>query len=272
MRVIVCIKQILAVKRVHLDQHNNLMREGIPGVMNPADKRALEFALNLREQQSEPVEIIALSMGPNDSEQSLRQALSLGADRGILLSSRAFGGADTLATANTLVAGINKIGNADLILLGAKSQDADTGQVGPLIASKLDIPQVTYISELSLQPSPSYVTARREVADGIEEIQAGLPAVCTVAANRDTERESQKYPTLMQLRKSMEADLTIWNEKDLGVDVNTVGINGSPTVVTRVFSPQSPERKHIALPEDPKTAVDELLKQLPANSKIRDAR
>ncbi|WP_283581779.1 electron transfer flavoprotein subunit beta/FixA family protein [Ligilactobacillus hohenheimensis] len=259
MRVIVCIKQILKVGRVHLDDHNNLMRAGVPGMMNPADKQALELALTIKNQHPD-TEIVALSMGPADFNQSLHQAMALGADRAVLLSSRAFGGADTLATAKTLVAGIQKLGGADLILFGSQAQDADTGQVGPLVATKLNLPQVTYMTDGTVDQA-RHLVAHRLVEQAQEEVTVALPAVGTVSAP-DTADEYH-YPSLHAIRVSMDTPVTVWDETDLELAPQEVGLKGSPTVVKRVFSPKQVERKHVQLPAAPQQAVNSLLEQLP---------
>ena len=233
MRVIVCIKQILKVGRVHLDDHNNLMRAGVPGMMNPADKQALELALTIKNQHPD-TEIVALSMGPADF--------------------------NTLATAKTLVAGIQKLGGADLILFGSQAQDADTGQVGPLVATKLNLPQVTYMTDGTVDQARRLV-AHRLVEQAQEEVTVALPAVGTVSAP-DTADEYH-YPSLHAIRVSMDTPVTVWDETDLELAPQEVGLKGSPTVVKRVFSPKQVERKHVQLPAAPQQAVDSLLEQLP---------
>lgn len=266
MRVIVCIKQILKVGRVHLDDHNNLMRAGVPGMMNPADKQALELAFTIKNQHPD-TEIVALSMGPADFNQSLHQAVALGADRAVLLSSRAFGGADTLATARTLVAGIQKLGGADLILFGSQAQDADTGQVGPLVATKLNLPQVTYMTDGTVDQE-NHLMGHRLVEQAQEEVTVSLPAVGTVSAPATV--DEYHYPSLHAIRVSMDTPVITWNENDLGVDLHEVGLAGSPTVVRRVFSPKQVERKHIELPADSIQAVTNLLAQLPVGVNLTE--
>ena len=144
MQIIVCLKQVPNTNEVKFDpKTGSLIREGVASIINPDDKNALEEALSLREQNGGKVTVI--SMGPAQAEFALREALAMGADEAILLSDRAFAGADTWATSFTLAQGIKKLGNFDLILCGRQAIDGDTAQVGPGIAEHLDLPQVTYL-------------------------------------------------------------------------------------------------------------------------------
>ena len=141
MKIVVCIKQVPSTTKVSIDpQTHNLKRSNLPGRMNPVDKVAVEVALQLREKHGGSITVI--SMGPNENKKSIREALAMGADSGILLSSRAFAGSDTLATGYVLAKAIEKLGQVELVLFGKQSVDADTGQVGPITAELLDYPQM----------------------------------------------------------------------------------------------------------------------------------
>ncbi len=233
MRIVVCIKQVPDTTEVKLDPRTGtLIREGVPSIINPEDKNAIEEALKLREA-GQAEEIVIISMGPPQADAALREALAMGADRAILLSDRAFAGSDTWATANALGLAIKHLGDYGLILCGRQAIDGDTAQVGPQLAEYLNIPQITYVRELEL--IDGRVRAKRSLEDGYEEIEAPLPALLTITNQANTPR----YPHAAGIfRAYREQTVEVWGAKEVNADENQVGLKGSPTQVKRSFAPE----------------------------------
>ena len=176
MKIIVCIKQVPDTNEVKIDQKTGtLIREGVPSIMNNDDANALEAALKMKDADPS-THITLLTMGPSQADVMLREGLAMGADEAILLSDRAFAGSDTWATSNCISAAIKKIGDYDFILAGRQAIDGDTAQVGPQIAEKLDLPQVTYVEDVQIDGKT--VTVKRALEDGYEliEVQLTMPA------------------------------------------------------------------------------------------------
>jgi electron transfer flavoprotein beta subunit len=245
LKIIVCIKQVPDTAEVRIDRETNtLIREGVPSIINPFDLNAVEEGLLLRERFGGTVTVI--SMGPPQVEIALREALSLGVDRAVLLCDRAFAGADTLATSYTLSAGIKKIGSFDLILCGKQAIDGDTAQVGPEIAEWLDIPHLTYVRSidevfpaecqvsLGRDATQATITATRQVEGGYEQVSASLPALLTVVR----ELNEPRLPSYRASLRARTEGITIWGKTDLNVDPERIGSAGSPTRVSRVFVPE----------------------------------
>jgi electron transfer flavoprotein beta subunit len=233
MRIIVTIKQVPDTTNVKIDSRTGtLIREGVPSIINPEDKNALEAALQLRERYGG--EVIVISMGPPQAEDAMREALAIGADTAVLLSDRALAGADTWATAYTLGTAIKKIGNYDLILAGRQAIDGDTAQVGPQLAEFLNLPQVTYVRDLDVIDGKK-VVAKRTLEDGFEEIEAPLPALLTITKEANTPR----YPHAAAIMNAYrQQTVTTWKAEDLAADPQSIGLEGSPTQVKRSFSPE----------------------------------
>lgn len=232
MKIVVCVKQVPDTTEVKIDpKTNTLMRQGVPSIVNPHDKHALEMALTLRDQFGGSVTV--LSMGPMQSQEALRECLAMGADHAVLLSDREFGGADTLATSYTLAAGIRKIGDYDLIICGKQAIDGDTAQVGPEIAEHLGIPHITYASQVEAKLDGAVIRVHRESEDGIEILEAKLPVLLTVTHFGDGPR----LPVVKGIRRAYRADINVLTVNDVEVDRNVLGLKGSPTQVCRVFSP-----------------------------------
>lgn len=253
MKIVVMIKQVPDTTEVKLDPRTGtLIREGVPSIINPEDKNAIEEALKLKESMG--AHVIVVSMGPPQAEDALREALAMGADEAILLSDRAFAGADTWATATTLGYALKKIGEFDLVLAGRQAIDGDTAQVGPQLAEFLKIPQVTYVRELTVENGK--VRARRTVEDGYEDIEAALPALLTITKEANTPR----YPHAGAIMNAYrERTVTRWGVDDIGADPETLGLKGSPTQVRRSFSPPPKEPGQII-----KAAPSEAAKDLVA--------
>lgn len=231
MEIVVCIKQVPDTVDVKIDPvTKNLVREGITGVINPFDKNALEEAIRLKEKQGAKVTVI--SMGPPQFKESLREALAMGADEAVLLCDRAFAGADTLATAYVLNQAIKKIGQPDIVFFGKHAVDADTGQVGPIVAEMLGLVQATYVTKVTVEEDK--IQVERLLEDSKESLELKLPAVLTVAK----ELNEPRYPTPLKIMKAARKEIAGWGKEDLGADPAQIGMRGSPTQVLDIFSPQ----------------------------------
>lgn len=259
MKIIVTIKQVPDTNEVKLDPRTGtLIREGVPSIINPEDKNALEEALKLKEAMG--AEVVVITMGPPQADDALREALAMGADDAILLSDRAFAGADTWATATTVGIAIKKIGDYDLILAGRQAIDGDTAQVGPQLAEYLGIPQITYVSELSV--ADGSVKATRRMEDGYEVIEANLPALLTITK----EANKPRYPHAAGIISAYRSrKVTVWKAGDLGVEPGKLGLDGSPTQVRRSFSPPAKEPG-----ETVKVTPDEAARQILSRLKARN--
>jgi len=257
MHIIVCIKQVpdteeLSKVRIN-SRTNTLVREGVKSIINPFDENAIEEALRIKEKYGGRVTV--LSMGPPQAEEALRRALAMGADKAILLSDRSFAGSDTLATSYTLAMGIRKIGEFDLILLGKQAIDGDTAQVGPGLAEWLNLPQITYVRRIEL--SGGKIKTERSLEDSFEIVEASLPALLTVTKEINTPR----YPSLRGLLKAKKEKIAVWTSKDLVLDKERIGLDGSPTQVVKIFTPESPKRGKILTGEIPEVA-DKLISEM----------
>ncbi len=261
MNIVVCLKQVPGTTEVKIDPNTNtLIRQGIQNIINPFDTYALEEAVRLKEKHGGRVTV--MTMGPPQADVALREAVSLGADEAFLLSDRAFAGADTWATANTLAKAIVKLGTYDLIICGRQTIDGDTGQVGPEMAEMLNIPFVAYVSKIE-EIKDNYLRVSRMVEDGHEVIETTLPAVITVAKEINVPR----LPSLRGIMKSKNAAITTWGIKELGVDANTVGLAGSSTQVIKIFFPQRVGKAEV-LTGDAAMQVDKLIDKLKAANLI----
>jgi len=234
MHIIVCIKQVPDTEelaRVRINPENNtIIREGIKSIINPFDENALEEALRIKEKKDGQVTV--LSMGPPQAEEALRKALAMGVDRAILISDPVFAGSDTLATSYILSQAIRKLGEFDLIILGKQAIDGDTAQVGPGLAEWLGIPQITYVRKLEIEDSR--IKAERTLENYFEVVEAKLPALITVTK----EINEPRYPSLKGLLRAKKAEVPVWTNKDLNLPLDKVGLDGSPTRVIKVFTPE----------------------------------
>lgn len=255
MNIIVCLKQVPGTTDVRIDpETNTLRRQGIKNIVNPFDAYALEEGVRLKERYGGKV--IAISMGPPQAEEMLREAISCGADEAILLSDAAFAGADTLATSYTLSQAMRKIKQYDLVICGRQTIDGDTGQVGPELAEWLDVPFIAYVSKVE-EIDNDLMRVERMVEDGHEIVEMSLPGIITVVKEINVPR----LPALRGMARSRKAEIPVWTAGDLGVDEGMVGLSGSATTVVRVFFP---ERIHEGemLDGDPESQVDALLEKL----------
>ncbi|RCK81751.1 MAG: Electron transfer flavoprotein, beta subunit [Candidatus Ozemobacter sibiricus] len=257
MNIIVPIKQVPDTNDVRIDpETGTLIREGVPSIVNPEDRHAVEMALTLKEQNGGG-RVIVLSMGPPQAEAALRETLAMGADEAILLSDRAFAGADTLATACALAAAIRKIGAYDLIICGRQAIDGDTAQVGPQLAEFLQIPQATYVQALQRE-SDGLLRVERAVEGEVQILALPLPALVTCLK----EANHPRIPTLKGCISAFrEKPYRVWSAADLGVPLEQIGLKGSPTQVRRTFTPP-PRGQGTVLTGDPAQTVRALMDTL----------
>ncbi len=231
MRIVVPIKQVPETNAVRMDEETGTMiREGVEAIINPLDLYAIEIAIRLREEHGG--EIVVVSMGPPKAITALREAIAMGCDSAVLISDRAFAGSDTWATSYVLAGAIKRIGGYDLIICGERATDGDTGQVGPGIASFLDLPVATYIGRID-DVGPKSCRVHRMVEDGYEILDVDLPAVLTVVK----EVANPRLPTLRGKQKARKMEIPTWTSGDLAVEPDKLGLNGSPTRVVKIFRP-----------------------------------
>lgn len=259
MKILVCVKQVPNTNEVKINpKTGTLIRDGVESILNPDDDNALEAALQIKDA-NDGTTVTVISMGPPQATEVLRECMAKGADDGILLSSRAFGGADTWATSNTIAAAIKKIADYDIVFAGRQAIDGDTAQVGPQIAEKLGIPQVTYVEEI-IKVEDGKVVVKRQLEDGYEIIEIPTPCLLTAVKELNTPR----YMSVKGIYEAYEKEITVWNENDIPVSLDEIGINASPTKVFRSFTPE-PKGKGMMIEGTPKEAatkvVDELKKK-----------
>lgn len=232
MKIVVCIKQVPDTTDVKINQETNtLIREGVKSIINPFDMYAIEEGLLLKEAHGGSVTVI--SMGPAQVSESLKEAISLGVDDVILISDRAFAGADTLATSYTLSKVIAKLGHVDVIITGKQAIDGDTAQVGPGIAEWLDIPHCTYVKAIE-EVGEKSIQVQRMIEGGLERITMELPALITVVK----EINEPRFPSIRGILRSREMEVPVWTVLDLDVEEHRIGLNGSPTQVVAIATPE----------------------------------
>lgn len=268
MHIVVCIKQVpdSAQIRVH-PVTNTIMRQGVPTIINPYDLFALEAALQLRDEHGG--EVTVLTMGPQSAEDSLRKALTYGADRAVLLTDRFFAGSDTLATTYALATAIGKIGSSygapDLVFTGKQTIDGDTAQVGPGIAKRLGLRQLTYVSRIaSVDSSVRTIDVERRSEGGVQVLRTKLPCLITMLEATNEIRRGSMAEALSAAR----ASIVKWSAHDAGVeDLSKCGLKGSPTIVKRVFAPSARATKAAFVEtsgnEPAEALIDEIFKHQP---------
>ncbi|WP_291634987.1 electron transfer flavoprotein subunit beta/FixA family protein [Clostridium sp.] len=257
MNIVVCLKQVPDTNEVKIDPKlGTLIREGVPSIINPDDKNALEEALRLKDTDGAHVTVV--SMGPPQAQIALREALAMGADEAILVSDRAFAGADTLATSNALAAAIRKL-DYDVIFAGRQAIDGDTAQVGPEIAELLDLPQITYVEKVEIIKSGLKITKAWE--DGYENIEVKTPVLLTAI-------KELNEPRYMDIKHIFEMyankEVKVWNADDIGADKELLGLKGSPTKVKKSMTKEAKgQAELVELP--PKEAAQFVVSKLKEN-------
>ncbi len=240
MHIVVCVKHVPDASDIRFDPITlNLIREGVPSIVNPFCLNAIEEAVKLKEQLG--ATITAVAMGPLQAQEGLREALAMGVDKAIMISDREMAGADTLATSYTLwrsIATIAKENPFDLILTGKVAIDGETGQVPPGLAVRFDIPIISNVTKIEkIDPQSKTVVVKHRFDDGIETVQAKLPAVLTITEEANKPRKF----TIEGMLKAERTQIEIWNKDKIQADPNLLGLKGSPTIVKKVFPP--PGRK-----------------------------
>ena len=231
MKILVFVKQVPDTTDVKLDpKTGNLNREGVQSIMNPLDCNAVEAALRLKEKHGGTV--VAISMGPPQADDVLKKALAMGCDESVLLSDRAFGGADTLATGYVLSKAAEKIGDYDLLLFGRHASDGETAQTGPIVAAFLGIPQITLAESLEIEDG--WAVAKRSTEDGTETVHAKLPALVTVCG----EINEPRYATPINIMRALKKPRQVLDCAGLGADPAKCGSPGSPSVTKHLFEPK----------------------------------
>lgn len=237
MNIVCCIKQVPATTEVKINpETNTLVREGVETQINPFDVYALEEAVRIKERRAKEgleTKVYVVTMGPPQADIALREAISLGADEGVLLCDRAFAGADTWCTSFALAMGCKKL-NADLVICGQQAIDGDTGQVGPGIAVHLAWAQASYLAEVE-EITDKKMKVKRLLEEGYEVCELELPAVVTVVK----EINEPRTPSLRGKMASKKATFTVWGAADLDADPDKLGLAGSPTQVVKIMTPPS---------------------------------
>lgn len=265
MRIIVLIKQVPDMEKVKFDSDRGIIDRKSAGTeINPFDLNALEAAIQIKEKINATV--IAISMGPTNAEDALREAIARGADEGILINDKSFGGADTKATSQTLSAAIKKIGEYDLIFAGEKTVDGDTGQVGPQIAEYLNIPHISYVNAIE-EVSSTKLQGICDIWNGRYLKEMVLPGLITVTKNINTPR-LPSFKGKMAARKVEIKKLNLEDLKEF-ISGDDVGIKGSPTWVNKIQVPAPATREGKIIRGDGAAAVRELMTLL-RESKIME--
>ncbi|MHA1474521.1 MAG: electron transfer flavoprotein subunit beta [Promethearchaeota archaeon] len=263
MNIAVCIKQVPNTNKVKIDKKTGtLIRKGIKSICNPDDKNALEEALRLKDTYDN-VKITVISMGPSQATIILKEALAMGADRGILLSDRKFAGSDTLATSTILASALRKIQEEegiDIIFCGRQAIDGDTAQVGPQIAQHLDLPIISYVQELEYLGDK--VQVKRALENGYMLMESQIPVVLTTINELNTPR----YPHMQRIFDVFGENPVIpvetWTVDDLpDLDKTQIGLNGSPTRVKKIYTPDRTFKGEI-LKGDPMDVAQLLVESL----------
>jgi electron transfer flavoprotein beta subunit len=256
MHIVVPIKQVPETDQVRMDPETGTMiRRGLSAIINPLDLYALETALHIKETRDAHITVI--TMGPRLAEKALQEAVSLGCDRAVLITDRKFAGSDTWATAYVLSQAVRKLAPVDLVICGERATDGDTGQVGPGIASFLDLPLATYVDRL-IAFEANGLRLRRMVENGSERLWTQLPAVLTVVKDI----ASPRFPTLDSKLAARHAPVTTWGAPDLDVDEAQIGLRGSPTRVVKIEKSKlsrKGEVQHAFTPEGINTAANRIL-------------
>ena len=256
MKIIVCVKQVPDTTEIKINpETGTLIRDGVPSILNPDDANALEQALAVKDSQPD-TEVVVVTMGPPQAKEMLRECLAMGADDAVLLSDRALGGSDTWATSNAVAAGIKTVGTFDLIFAGRQAIDGDTAQVGPQVAEKLGIPQVTYVKDFKLEGD--YAIVKRALEDGYEVLKVKLPCVLTCIKELNIPR----YMSVPGILKAAQQEIKVWSAADIGVDTSTVGLKASPTNVFKSFTKEVKGAGTILNGLTPEEAVDAIVKKL----------
>lgn len=232
MRIIVPIKQVPETKSVKMDEKTGtVIRDGVESIINPLDLYAIEIAIQIKEKLGG--ETVALTMGPPKAIEALKEAVAMGIDEACMLSDKVFGGSDTWATSFVLAEAIRQLGDFDLIICGERATDGDTGQVGPGIASWLDIPVLSYVNKLE-DITEDCCKVHRLIEEGEDVSSCGYPLLLTVVK----EVSDPRLPTLRGKKRAKQQEIPVWDNEKLKLDISLLGLKGSPTRVAKIFRPK----------------------------------
>ncbi len=258
MKIAVLVKQVPATDKVKMDEETGTMvRSAMEAELNPLDMYAVEEAVRTKERIGGETEISVISMGPPMAKDAIKDAIAMGCDKGYLISDRAFAGADTLATAYTLSAALKKLGPFDIIFTGERATDGETGQVGPSVAAQLGITAITYVSKIK-ELNNADIVLERAVEGGHEIVQTSLPVLLSVVK----EINEPRVPNFAGKMRAKKAEIPTLTAKDIPVELDKVGLKGSPTRVVKIFYPTLSRNGKIVYAKDPEAAVGELIKFL----------
>ncbi len=239
LHIVVCIKQVPDSREIRIDPKNNtLIRQGVPSIVNFYDLHGLEEALRIKDEQGARVTVV--TMGPPPAEKSLKECISLGADEAVLVTDRGFAGADTLATSYVVASTIRKIaehwGPVDMVFCGKQTLDGDTGQVGPGVACRLDLEQLTYVTKVvKVDEERHKVTVHRHLEDGIEVVETSMPLLITALKELNKVRRA----SLPGMIRAARYKPTVWTTADFpDLDKAQIGLKGSPTIVAKTWVPE----------------------------------
>jgi len=262
LHIVACIKQVPDTKIIKMNPKTNTMdRASAPAILNPYDSHAVEEAVRLRDRYGGIVSV--LTMGPPPAVKAIKKCIEIGADEGYMITDRAFAGADTLATSYALTKALQKIAAEirpiDLIICGKMTIDGDTGQVGPGIARRLDIPPLTSVNKVAeINKSESYAVVHRKLEDGHEVIRSTLPCLLSV----EKEINEVPYASMPNMLRAARYQPHVWSVNDLpDIDKTQLGLKGSPTIVSSVWAPQKPQGGKL-LDGDAEAQVGQLLEIL----------
>jgi electron transfer flavoprotein beta subunit len=254
MNIVVCIKQVPDTAEVRINpETGTLIREGVTSIINPFDMHAIEAGIQIKERVGGKVTV--MTMGPPQAESALRDAIAMGADDGILPSYRAFAGSDTWATSFTLSKAIEKLG-ADIIICGKQAIDGDTAQVGPETAEFLNIPHISYVRKIE-DLTQSSIKVQRLMDEGYDIVESSFPVLLTAVK----ELNEPRLPSLKGKMAAKKAVIRKWGASDIMADQNDLGLNGSPTQVKNIFTPEARSGRKM-LEGDTEEQVDALIKEL----------
>ncbi len=239
LHIVVCIKQVPDSREIRIDpKTNTLIRQGVPAIVNFYDLHGLEEALRIKDEFGARVTVV--SMGPPSADKALKQCVAMGADEGVLISDRAFAGADTLATSYVVALAIDKVGKewgpVDIVFCGKQTLDGDTGQVGPGVACRLDFDQLTYVEKVEhLDDSKKEIIVHRHLEDGVERVKTKMPVLITALAELNKPRRA----ALPGVLKSVRYQPVVWTTNDFpDIDRAKIGLKGSPTIVGKTWVPE----------------------------------
>lgn len=239
MHIVVCIKQVPDSREIRIDpKTNTLIRQGVPAIVNFYDLHGLEEALRIKDEFGARVTVV--TMGPPSADKALKQCVAMGADEGVLISDRAFAGADTLATSYVVALAVDKVGKewgpVDIVFCGKQTLDGDTGQVGPGVACRLDFDQLTYVEKVEhLDDSKKEIVVHRHLEDGVERVKTKFPVLITALAELNKPRRAG----LPGVLKSVRYQPVVWTTNDFpDIDRTKIGLKGSPTIVGKTWVPE----------------------------------